>query len=307
MDTDTPRVRELALVRQVLGLDDHSNVEYEDDGWDSRVYLVNGGEAVFKFPRWPETKVQYKREVRVLDALQTIKSPILIPLVEWRGPDLQWFGYNGIVGQPLSSCLPDLEADTKRFIGRELGLFLRKLHAHRIDELPVVSVESEIALYQDKYRLAARALDQLTASERRVTQSFFCEALPRHLRELGGDLRVTHGDLGPWNIIFSPQSQVGVIDFGDAAYQDPSKDFSGFGDDTILRAAFAAYGADDWLREKAWLRIKAFPILDIPFYLGKDDLPGVQACLELVRRLIVRGEVSAVRTVHTADSDTPGF
>jgi hypothetical protein len=64
-----------------------------DDGWDGRVYLVNGGEAVFKFPRSPETKMQYQRAVRVLDAVQTIDSPILIPLLEWRGPDLQWLGY----------------------------------------------------------------------------------------------------------------------------------------------------------------------------------------------------------------------
>jgi len=302
-----PRLRELALVRQILGLGEHSNVKYEDDGWDSRVYLVNGGEAVFKFPRSPETKMQYQREVRVLDAVQTIDSPILIPLLEWRGPDLQWFGYKGIVGKQLSSCLSGLDADAKRSVGRQLGVFLRKLHTCRFEDIPVNSVEKEIAQYQEKYRLAVPALDKLTAIERRVTQSFFFDVLPHKLRELGGELRVTHGDLGPWNIILTDHHQLGVIDFGDVSYQDPSKDFSGFGDETILAAALAAYGADDWLREKAWLRIKAFPILDVPFYLGKGDLPGMQACLELVRRLIVRGEVSAARRVHTANSDTPGF
>jgi aminoglycoside phosphotransferase (APT) family kinase protein len=236
----TPQVHEQALVCQALGVGDRDKIEYDDDGWDSRVYLVNHGEAVFKFPRSAEAKLQYQREVRVLDALQTIDSPILVPLVGWRGPDLQWFGYKGIVGQQLSSCLSDLDADTKRSIGRGLGVFLRELHRCRIDDLPVVSVESEIALYHEKYRLALPALDELTASERSVTQSFFFDALPRQLRELGGELRVTHGDLGPWNVILTDSHQVGVIDFGDVSYQDPSKDFSGFGDDTILGAALAA-------------------------------------------------------------------
>jgi len=70
-------LHEQAVVCQALGLGDHVDVEYEDDGWDSRVYLVNRGEAVFKFPRSPQAKLQYRREVRVLDALQTIDSPIL--------------------------------------------------------------------------------------------------------------------------------------------------------------------------------------------------------------------------------------
>jgi hypothetical protein len=88
----------------------------------------------------------------------------------------------------------------------------------------------------------------------------------------------------------SPTAEVGVIDFGDVGYQDGSKDFSGFGDDAILAVAFDSYGADAVLREKAYLRIKAFPILDIPFYLGKQNQAGVDACTDLVRRVIVQGE-----------------
>jgi aminoglycoside phosphotransferase (APT) family kinase protein len=299
----TPEPREHAVVRQALGLGDHVNVEYDDDGWDSRVYLVNRGQAVFKFPRSPEAKLQYRREVRVLDALQTIDSAILIPGVRWRDADMEWFGYRGIVGQQLSYALPDLDVNTKASIGRTLGVFLRELHAFRIDGLPVVSVEGEIAQYQEKYRLAGPALDSLTARERAIAQSFFCDVLPNHLRKFGGELRMTHGDLGPWNIILTDHGGIGVIDFGDVAYQDPSRDFSGFGDDIIFEAALATYGADNWLREKAWLRIKAFPILDIPFYLGKCDENGIQVCLDLVRRLIIRGEASAARPLHTSKTN----
>lgn len=297
-------LHEQAVVCQALGLGDHVDVEYEDDGWDSRVYLVNRGEAVFKFPRSPQAKLQYRREVRVLDALQTIDSPILVPHVEWRGTDLEWFGYRGIVGEQLSYRLSHLHANTKRSIGRSVGRFLRELHARRIDGLPVVSVDGEIAHYQEKYRLALPALDVLTASERAMMQAFFFDNLPNALRGLRGELRLTHGDLGPWNIILTDDGEVGVIDFGDVSYQDPSKDFSGFGDETIFDAALVAYGADDWLRQKAWLRIQAFPILDIPFYLGKRDVTGIQVCLDLARRLIIRGERSAARPVHNARPGT---
>jgi hypothetical protein len=91
----------------------------------------------------------------------------------------------------------------------------------------------------------------------------------------------------------STTGTIGVIDFGDIGYQDVSKDFSGFGDRMVLDGAFESYGADELLRKKAELRIKAFPVLDIPFYLGKADHAGVQSCLNLVRRVIVGGNVTA--------------
>ena len=49
---------------------------------------------------------------------------------------------------------------------------------------------------------------------------------------------------------------------------------------------------------------QSIPVLDIPFYLGKGDVTGVQVCLDLVRRLIIRGEHSAARPVHNTRSDT---
>ena len=285
-------------MRRELGLAECDRIAYDDDGWDSRVYLVNRGEAVFKFPRSPAAKLQYRREVRLLDALQTMPSNILLPRVAWRDAELEWFGYRGIVGQQLSYCLSALDANTKQAIGHSVGLFLRQLHFQDVDGLPVVSVDGEIAQYQEKYRLAIPALERLTTSKRAKCEAFFFDTLPNQLRGLGGESRLTHSDLGPWNIILTDGMQVGVIDFGDASYQDPSKDFSGFGDEMIFDAALASYGADDRLREKACVRAKALPILDIPFYLGKHDETGVLACLELIRRLIIRGEVSAARPLH---------
>ena len=296
----TAEVDELEVVRRVLGLGEHDRVEYDDDGWDSRVYVVSRGQAVFKFPRSVETRHQYRREVAVLEALEGAHTSIRVPRVMWRHPDLAWFGYQGIVGDQLSYRLNILDTHAKHSMGRSLGTFLRTLHGCRVGDVPTVSLDDEIARYHDKYRLAMPALDTLSVDELALARSFFFDVLPNALHRLGGELRLTHGDLGPWNIILTDSLEVGVIDFGDASYQDPSIDFSGFGDTTMLKAALEAYGADDWLREKVWLRIRAFPILDLPFYLGKHDDAGVRLCLDLVRRVTVRGEIAADRPLHGA-------
>jgi aminoglycoside phosphotransferase (APT) family kinase protein len=186
-----------------------------------------------------------------------------------------------------------LDAGTRQAIGTALGRFLRDFHACQVGGLRTRSIDDELSQYQQKYRLGRPALDALPAKELRAVQAFFFEDLPSEMRRLGGDVRLTHGDLAPWNIVLSDALEVGVIDFGDVAYQDPSKDFSGFGDELLLNAAFEAYAADRLLREKAWLRTRAFPMLDVPYYLGKGDTRSVQMCLELIRQRIVRGELWA--------------
>jgi aminoglycoside phosphotransferase (APT) family kinase protein len=214
--------------------------------------------------------------------------------VKWEGPELSYFGYEGIVGRQVSRLLATLSPEDKDAIGSSIGDFLKTLHAMRLLSAPRITIEDEIVDYEDKLRLARPALAQgLSADELRVVEAFFVEQLPSAMRDLGGQLRLSHGDLGPWNIIVSTTGAIGVIDFGDIGYQDVSKDFSGFGDHMVLYGAFASYGADELLRKKAALRIKAFPVLDIPFYLGKADRAAIQSCLDLVRRVIIGGNVTA--------------
>lgn len=269
------------------------DIAYTDEGWDSRVYIVNGGEAVFKFPRSPQVKAQYRHEIAALRMLEGIHSLVRTPRVRWEAPDLGYFGYDGIVGEQISRRIGDFDTVTKTKIGDSLGCFLRLLHAVDLTDAPTMTIEAEIADYDKKYRLATPALTaEFSETEMRTIEEFFQQQLPLDMRRLGGDLRLGHGDLGPWNIIVTPDREVGVIDFGDVGYHDASKDFSGFGNDTILNAAFDSYGADSLLREKAHLRIKAFPILDLPFYLVKHDPAGVRASLDLARKVFIQGETA---------------
>ena len=198
-----------------------------------------------------------------------------------------------------------LDATGKVAVGAAIGGFLRALHQLDLAGAPTVPVAVEGANYAEYFESGRPALaEQLTAREMRVVEAFVLEELPDAITRSGADLRLCHADLGPWNLIVTPVGapvrtkrseaepegaiyEVGVIDFGDIAYYDTSKDFSGFGDDVILRAALDAYGADELLRGKAALRVKAFPVLDLPFYIGKNDRAGVGACVQLVRRVIV--------------------
>jgi len=64
------RARDESVIRREVG--GTVEIAYTDEGWDSRVYVVNGGEAVFKFPRAPDTIRQYKREIAAMRLVNTI-------------------------------------------------------------------------------------------------------------------------------------------------------------------------------------------------------------------------------------------
>jgi len=225
--------------------------------------------------------------------VNTIDSPVLTPRVKWEGPGLAYFGYEGITGDQLARRITTLSSEEKTGTGVLLGQFLQRLHSAELPGAPRTDLKTKIEEYRQKYLLAKPALIR-AFSEREVQsiEHFLLVELADGLKRLGSDMRLCHSDLGPWNIILTPEGEVGVIDFGDVGYEDPAIDFSGFGSDLILQAAFKAYGADDRLRQKAALRIRALPILDIPFYLGKHDEEGVKRCTDLVRRVIIEGDSS---------------
>jgi Ser/Thr protein kinase RdoA (MazF antagonist) len=296
--------RDEAVILRELGADAEREIVYIDEGWDSRVYLVNGGEMVFKFPRSDAVRARFHLEVEALRLLEDVPTTVAIPKIRHEGPGLEYFAYAGVVGRSLAETVAALTTNARRAVGTAIGQFLRVLHRLDLDRAVATPVDAEGANYAAYLESGRPALVQrLTARELRVVEAFVLEELPAAITGLGSDLRLCHADLGPWNIIvpsFSARADeaqrrgagesevpVGVIDFGDIGYYDASKDFSGFGDDVILDAALDGYGADELLRAKSALRAKAFPVLDLPFFVGRDDRAGADACIERVRRRIV--------------------
>ena len=279
---------EIATVRSILGLDDDTSVEFDDSGWDSRVYLVSGGVAVFKFARNDIAVQQYEHELAALGLLESQGgAEVVVPRVRWVDDDRRWFGYEGIVGPSLVAALPTLSAARRREIGTAIGRFLSELHAMSLPNAPICSIDADIENYANKLALSSPALEaEFNAAERARIESFVLDTLATGLRAQPVRLALAHGDLGPWNVVVGSQGDrdgVGIIDFGDVGYHDPAIDFAGRIDATILDAALDAYDADDALRERAFLRARALPVLDIPFYLGKGDAVGLRTRLDEIR------------------------
>jgi Ser/Thr protein kinase RdoA (MazF antagonist) len=278
-----------AVVRHELELSGGDQIELEEEGWDSRVYLVNRGEVVFKFPRSPRVSEQYEYESAVLTMLEQHELPARTPRVRWVGANYSFLGYEGIPGAALDDVLPGLDRSRQAAIGATIGRFVKTLHQLTLDVARRITLDEEVRIYHEKFGLAEPVLHtQLTQDEFKAARHFFFEVLPSELRRLGRDPKLCHGDLGPWNVVVTPDNEIGIIDFGDLGYWDASKDLSGR-DQGLLAAARDAYGADENLRAKATVRDKAFPVLDMPFYMGKNDPAGVEMCLAETRRLIVHG------------------
>lgn len=275
--------REIARVRSLAGLRAEELVEAEEEGWDSRVYVVDRGAIVFKFPRTAEARAAYDCEIAILRELAGGDGRVVVPTVEWVGPDQSYVGYRGIVGRQLGRVGAPIPVAEQRRIGRDLGAFLTTLHAADPNGFGVVSVDDEIGQFARKFEASRDAIEsEFTRSEWNRLVEFFSVRLPETMRALGSDPRVCHGDLGPYNLILGDDGRIGVIDFGDVGVFDSAKDFIGL--DAVMRdAALDAYGGSDVLRAKVEIRGMALPALDLPFYLGKGDAVGVAGCIERLR------------------------
>jgi Ser/Thr protein kinase RdoA (MazF antagonist) len=274
--------REVALVRRTLRLPESGTVRLVDEGWDSRVYVVDDGAAFFKFPRSPEIRDRYASEIAVLRALEAVELPVWTPVVSWVGRDLEYFGYEGMRG--TAPFLADLDPATRARVGEAIGGFARTLHALALPELRRVTLDDEIRSVRAKAEAAVPILDRhLTGELRARVDALFGAVLPEELRRLGEDPRPCHGDLGPWNVILAGDGRIGVIDFGDVAHVDRSKDLCGLDDAIALDAALAVYGAAPGLRDKVAARATAVLLMDVLFFAGKQDHAGLAVGLERVR------------------------
>jgi len=278
---------EKQLVTGLFDLTDVDTITVNDVGWDSRVYIVNSGKYVFKFPRSEQVKAAYKSEIAACKLVSTIHSSVRTPLVKWEGANNDYFGYEGIVGTALDIVAHTLLRDTWNDIGTALGVFLFQLHQLYLENAQEMSIDDEIKEFQYKYSLGLPIIQQsFTGDEQVKIERLIQEELPSKLTALGSEMVLCHGDLGYWNIIYGSNGELGVIDFGDIGYYDRSKDFIGLKNVSALNAALSVYGDNNILREKIALRKKVLAILDLPFFIGKNDQAGINNTVNNIRSAI---------------------
>jgi aminoglycoside phosphotransferase (APT) family kinase protein len=278
--------KERTIIQNLDGIPQNAEITFEDYGWDSRVYMIDAGKIVFKFPRTEAIQRHYSIEMQVIDITHSFESNVKTPDIHWRQSMNQYYGYNGIVGTTLDFAGQQSESFKQR-LGTELGLFLQQLHQKQLPDAGTITIDDEIHDLHEKYRVGlAIFASTYTATELLKLEQLVFNYLPKHLPTLGFDKVLCHGDLGYWNVVLGADTTIGVIDFGDSGYYDRSKDFIGLADEAALQAALKTYGDNPILRQKITARRHILYFHDLPFFMGKSDQAGIATTLDAIRNLL---------------------
>jgi aminoglycoside phosphotransferase (APT) family kinase protein len=210
------------------------SVEVVDDGWDSRVLVVEG-EWIVRIARNDDVAKAYALEERVLAELAPA-LPLEVPRIVRRGR--RWALTRRVEGTAFAG-----EGD-----GRVLGAFLRVLHAFPADharELGVPEHDRNLGVQ----RFIRYVLPQLDARERpaalAVLDEYATADYPRVL---------AHTDLLPDHLLVSGGALTGVIDWTDLRLSDAAFDLAWplFGaPPAFADAVCATYGVDEALSRRA--------------------------------------------------------
>jgi aminoglycoside phosphotransferase (APT) family kinase protein len=275
--------KEKSIISGLLTDSTDASIVLNNEGWDNRVYIVNQGEYVFKFPRSEEIRDRQAKEIAAIRILEDINTTVSFPKIAWTHKDHAYFAYTGIKGKSLLETIESLNSKTIAKLGGDIGNFLKQLHAKNLDQATNVSIDDEIKWYQEKYHYSLDVISKRfnTLDQEKIKQ-FALIDLPNTLKQLGSTRRLCHGDLGTYNMILDEDNNLGIIDFGDTNYYDQSKDFIGLSSPILLNAALQAYGDTKLLRDKIEIRRKANRMFDLPYYITKDDKEGLEQGLKVL-------------------------
>lgn len=276
---------ELELVEKLTGAR-KDEIKFSDDGFLSRGYVVDDGKIVFKFRKSPE--VSYQNEIEVLDFVNSLDLDINLQKVGWKPEDDAYLGLYGVQGKALEEM--DLDDAVQKLIGKQLGRFLKKLHAAEKKDAEACTLEAEIEAWQKRYqRDAKEALAKYFSTEElaRIDNLMMVE-LPAELRRLGEKLMFSHGDLGDGNIFIDDSGEVGVIDFNGSCYLDEAADFMDVQEERICEAMLEEYGADETLRRKVAIRRAIRPIFVIGTYAKANRKTELEGFARQIRTTLER-------------------
>ena len=200
------------------------------EGWDNAAYLV-GDRWVFRFPRRAVAAGLIETELAVLPSIAP-RLPLPVPVPRFAGEPSDAFawpfaGYECLPGAALSRVR--LGNGAAKRIAREVGSFLRALHAIDPDTVPKLDIDRIGRL--DHSRCLPKAMERLRELEaagavenvNRFEQAFE-ETAPG---ADAGPFVTVHGDLYGRHVLVEDQSRAsGVIDWGDVHGGDPAVDLA---------------------------------------------------------------------------------
>jgi aminoglycoside phosphotransferase (APT) family kinase protein len=277
---------EKQIVRDVAGLSGNEEVTFNDKGWDSRVYSFGNGTYFFKFPRSEKIQHRYKYEIAAIKFMSGLDVGVAAQKIRWEHPHNAYFGYEGVLGVPISQVVVKLSLKEKARVGTVLGEFLRQFHALELPGARTMTLADEADQIQRWYQNSMSAVtEHLSPSGQQRLHKLVYETWPTKLTVLGSEPALCHGDLHFENILYAPDGTIGVIDFGDVAYYDRSKDFLELEDDaTVFDVTLRTYGRSDKpFMEKVALRQAMIRILDLGYFVGKADMAGIERTIAYLK------------------------
>jgi len=286
-------MNELEIVKRLTGVSDESRIEINETGWTSRAYIVDGGEIVFKFPRHAKFCEECKHEVVALKLLKEHSFCLRIPILNWTSEDSSYFGFYGVKGNPLREVIGNLSDEQKVEIGTQIGQFLRQLHRVKIcGDIKALTLEEQALEYQNLYRKGRDLLTEYFSEiELKRIDNFFMYEVPRCMVGMGA-LVFCHGDLDYNNTLIYNETEVGIIDFGDAGLYDRSQDFRGIDDEILLAAMMKAYGDDEVIsKAAAQTTSRMIDVLNLIYCIENNFIDGadnIENCLKQTRLKILQ-------------------
>jgi thiamine kinase-like enzyme len=268
--------KELATVKKLTSVNDENRIVLNEVGWTSRVYIVDNGEIVFKFPRGKKWREECKHELNILKLISEYEFNVNLPLIKWDGENSSYAGFYGVHGEAITTETIDKLSETqKREVGAQIGLFLKKLHSIDYKGKSPIRESSEIEWFQKTFYKRKRILkEHFNENELDVIEELVT-SFPKKSANLGVQRVFCHCDLGYNNILLTDNLEIGIIDFGDAGICENSYDFTGLEDNVILDAAIIAYCGDEVLREKVTIRRQLMPLMEMFFLIDRKDQEGI--------------------------------
>jgi aminoglycoside phosphotransferase (APT) family kinase protein len=286
-DPDTIE-KEKLIIKGLANLQSTDNIELNERGWDSRVYSFDEGRCFFKFPRSKEVQLTYQYEIAAIKHMANLQTDVKVQNIIWEHPENAYFGYEGVVGQPLNIAIQKLSEPEIQKIGTSIGKFLKELHQYKLVGARTMTTDNEAEQIEEWYEKNSNKTKHFFEEEEQKTlKHLVYEVWPSRINQLGYDPVLSHGDLHFENILYK-NGVVGVIDFGDVAYYDRSKDFIELElNKTIFDTALEAYGnSDEQLLDKARLRQDMIQIINLGFYAGKNDQNNTKLTVNKIKEFL---------------------
>ena len=172
---------ELQIVSKLTGID-QKEIKFSNNGFLSRGYVIDDGRIVFKFKKQPD--VSYKNEIKMLNFVNSLNLDIYLQKVGWTSEDDSYLGIYGVIGQSLESI--KITDDERKNYGKQIGLFLQKLHLTEYEDAEKLSVNEELEAWQERFEKSKDLLSHYFNNQEIEQMSDFVYSLaPARLSSLG--------------------------------------------------------------------------------------------------------------------------